>query len=326
MKKISNTISARCPALVDAGIAITRPRARETYEGAQRTTIMLSAVTRALLFLALFAQQPRAVRSGGIDLEVDLNEEHSDNLRALINGIECGACKAVTREIADTFKAVATKHKQDAGPTNVFGSRYVSLFAQTLTKELTAMCSANGAIHTQWGFSKSGAESIITTSRAFDRFGTNLTKEETSTIQMTVYGLGVFTKDEKNRFHYNGPPGSEVRGSSNFSLLSNTYQRSVLSEACAAVTDSLEFDEYIEKATKNLEDGFDFTAQHVLCLDLDYCKVKQYGKGKEGKKKAIEQTIDDATGQVMYDIEDDEPKYVDPTKSAAFGAKDDAEL
>ena len=297
-------------------------RARDAHE-TQHYCVMRSAVLfRALLFLALLAQHPCAVRSGGIDLEVDLNEEHSDNLRSLVSGIQCGACKAVTREIADTFSAVAAKHKQDAGPTNVFGSRYVSLFAQTLAKELTAMCSANGAIENKWGYSKKGAENIITTTRVFDRFGTNLTKEETNTIQMTVYGLGVFTKDEEQRFHYNGPPGSEVRGSNNFSLLSNTYQRSVLSEACAAVTDSLEFDEYIEKATKNLEEGFDFTAQHVLCLDLDYCKIKNYGKGK--KKKSIEQIIDEETGQVMYDVEDDEqPTFIDPTAAMDASGKDE---
>jgi len=287
---------------------------------------MVSSVVRALLVFAALAA-PSAARAGGIDVETDMSEEHSDNYRSLVSGIQCGACKAITREISDVFDAVAAKHKRDAGPTNVFGSRYVSLFAQTLTKEITTMCGPEGAIELEWGFSVKGADNVLTTSRVFDRFGVNLTKEESSTIQMTVYGLGVFTKDAKERFYYNGPPGSEIQGSENFSMLSNTYQKGVLREACAAVTESLEFDEYLEKATKNLDEGFDFSAQHVLCLDLGYCKVKQPG-AKRSKARKIEQKYDQESGNVVYEVEGDgeDPEFVHSRRSARSERSTESEL
>ncbi len=101
-------------------------------------------------------------------------------------------------------------------------------------------------------------------------------------IQMTVFGLGIFTKEPSERFHYRGPPGSEEPGSDNFSLISNTFARKTLREACQAVSDSLEFDEAIDEAVSSVEEGFDFGIQHKLCLQLNYCKVKN----KRGKRQS----------------------------------------
>jgi len=230
-----------------------------------------------------------------------MGDEHSDNYRALVYGIRCGACKAVVKEIGDTFDAVAAKHKRDAGPTNVFGSRYVSLFRSTLTREVDGVCAANGAIERDWGYSEKGAENIIATSRVFDRFGTNLTKEEASMIQLTVYGLGLFTKDASERFHYQGPPGSEIEGSDNYSMISNSFARKTLRTACQAVSDSLEFDDAIDAAVADMESGFDYGVQHKLCLDLDYCKVKNRKSGRSTPVQRIEQ--DDGT--VAFETADD---------------------
>jgi hypothetical protein len=230
----------------------------------------------------------------------------------------------VVKEIGDTFDTVAAKHKRDAGPTNVFGSRYVSLFRSTLTREVDGVCAANGAIERDWGYSEKGAENIIATSRVFDRMGKNLTKEESSMIQLTVYGLGLFTKNPSERFHYQGPPGSEISGSDNFSMISNTFARQTLRTACQAVSDSLEFDDAIDAAVADMESGFDYSVQHKLCLDLDYCKVKNRKSGRSAPVQRIEQ--DDGT--VAYETEateadedlGDQGVRIDPEELAKRGA------
>ena len=67
-------------------------------------------------------------------------------------------------------------------------------------------------------------------------------------IQQTVFGLGIFTKEASARFRYRGPPGSDVPGSDNYSMISDSFARNTLREACSAVHDSLEFDEAVEAA------------------------------------------------------------------------------
>ena len=117
------------------------PRSSRSERSRRRTAIALTvglALTTRRAFIA-------HVDAGEVDPAIDMVDEHSDNYRSLVYGIRCGACKAVVKEIGDTFDTVAAKHKRDAGPTNVFGSRYVSLFRSTLTREVDGVCAANGA-------------------------------------------------------------------------------------------------------------------------------------------------------------------------------------
>lgn len=276
---------------------------RETARRGGRWMIRLLVLLVLVCLMAIAARGARAS-----DVESDVREEHSDNMRALVFGIKCGACKAVVTEIASTFDAVATKHK-DAGPTNVFGSRYVSLFRDAFAKEMDKMCSANGAIERDWGYSKQGAQSIITTSKAFDRFGVNLTQEEASTIQTTVYGLGLFTRNEDERYFFDGPAESERRESEYFSLLSNTFARQNLQEACLAVSESLEFDDAVDEAVERIDEGFDYGIQYKLCLDLNYCRVKN----KRGKSKPVKRTVE-ADGS--YGVDDHDQSSVDAETAA----------
>jgi len=279
---------------------------RETARRGGRWIITPGLLVLVAVFMAFAARGARAS-----DVESDVREEHSSNMRALVFGIKCGACKAVVTEIASTFDAVATKHKKDAGPTNVFGSRYVSLFRDAFAKEMDKMCSVNGAIERDWGYSKQGAQNIITTSKAFDRFGANLTQEEASTIQTTVFGLGLFTRNGEERYFFDGPAESERRESEYFSLLSNTFARQNLKEACLAVSESLEFDDAIDEAVERIDEGFDYGIQYKLCLDLNYCRVKN----KRGKSKPVKRTVD-SDGSVSYGVDDHDQPSVDADTAA----------
>lgn len=234
------------------------------------------------------------------DPMIDFEDERSDNYRSLVFGIKCGACKAVTSEIGNAFARTAKRHKRDADTTDAFGGRYVSQFRTKLSREVDEVCAENGVVEREWGYSEKGASNVINTTRVFDRAGVNLTQEESSMIQMTVFGLGIFTKEPSERFHYRGPPGSEEPGSDNFSLISNTFARKTLREACQAVSDSLEFDEAIDEAVSSVEEGFDFGIQHKLCLQLNYCKVKN----KRGKRQSIER-VKQNDGSVAYEIPSD---------------------
>ena len=256
-----------------------------------------SAIVRRAIVALVFALAQSRARA--LDDEIDAMDERSDNYRALVHGIRCGACKAVTSELGQVFASTAAKHRADAGTTNAFGGRYVSQFRTKFAREAEEVCASEGVIEREWGYSKQGAENIINTTRVFDRLGANLTKEESSMIQMTVFGLGLFTKDANERFHYRGPPGSEEPGSETYSMTSNTFARNTLREACRAVSESLEFDDAVDEAVSNADDeGFDFGVQHKLCLQLDYCKVKN----RNGKRRPIER-IKQSDGTVAYEVD-----------------------
>ena len=105
-------------------------------------------------------------------------------------------------------------------------------------------------------------------------------------IQQTVFGLGIFTKEASARFRYRGPPGSDVPGSDNYSMISDSFARNTLREACSAVHDSLELDEAVDRAVANPDEGFDYSAQHKLCLELDYCHVRNRASGARRRRTA----------------------------------------
>ena len=260
-----------------------------------RASTLIATFLLALVSLA---------RADDVDPLVDASDEKSDNYRSLVFGIKCGACKAVTHEFGDAFARAAAKHKLDAGPTHAFGSKYVSMFRDALSRATDRVCAADGPVARDWGYSEKGAENIIGTSRAFDRFGVNLTKEEVSIIQQTVFGLGIFTKEASERFRYRGPPGSDVPGSDNYSLISDSFARNTLREACSAVYDSLELDEAVDRAVANPDEGFDYSAQHKLCLELEYCHVRNR---KSGARRAVH-AVEEPDGSVSYSTDDEDER------------------
>jgi len=86
------------------------PRSSRSERSRRRTAIALTvclALTTRRAFIA-------HVDAGEVDPAIDMVDEHSDNYRSLVYGIRCGACKAVVKEIGDTFDTVAAKHKRDA--------------------------------------------------------------------------------------------------------------------------------------------------------------------------------------------------------------------
>lgn len=265
--------------------------------GAPRREHRSRAMTlRALVAFVFALAQSRA---HALDDEIDAMDERSDNYRTLVHGIRCGACKAVTSELGAVFASTAAKHRADAGTTNAFGGRYVSQFRTKFAREADGVCASEGVIEREWGYSKQGAENIINTTRVFDRLGSNITKEEASLIQLTVFGLGLFTKDANERFHYRGPPGSEEQGSNTYSMISNTFARNTLREACRAVSESLEFEDAVDDAiSKAADEGFDFGVQHKLCLQLEYCKLKN----RNGKSRPIER-VKQKDGTVSYELD-----------------------
>jgi len=286
-----------CPR-VDAENRVTRARRsidRTNLMRHHRATTLLATLVLALVSLS---------RAGDVDPLVDAADEQSDNYRSLVFGIKCGACKAVTREFGDAFARAASKHKLDAGPTRAFGSKYVSMFRDALSRATDRVCAADGPVAREWGYSEKGAESIIGTSRAFDRLGVNLTKEEAAMIQQTVFGLGIFTKEASARFRHRGPPGSDVPGSDNYSMISDSFARNTLREACSAVHDSLELDEAVDRAVANPDEGFDYSAQHKLCLELDYCRVRNRASGARRPVRAVEEP----DGSVSYGTDDEDDR------------------
>ena len=85
-------------------------------------------------------------------------------------------------------------------------------------------------------------------------------------IQQTVFGLGIFTKEASARFRYRGPPGSDVPGSDTYSMISDSFARNTLREACSAVHDSLEFDEAVD-VVSGLHDTLKAERDQVVVRD-----------------------------------------------------------
>ena len=68
--------------------------------------------------------------------------------------------------------------------------------------------------------------------------------------------------------------------------------------------DSLEFDEAVDRAVANPDEGFDYSAQHTLCLELDYCRVRNRASGARRPVRAVEEP----DGSVSYGTDDEDDR------------------
>ena len=66
-------------------------------------------------------------------------------------------------------------------------------------------------------------------------------------------------------------------------MISDSFARNTLREACSAVHDSLEFDEAVDRAVANPDEGFDYSAQHTLCLEVGLLPRAQQRVGRDDR-------------------------------------------
>ena len=82
-------------------------------------------------------------------------------------------------------------------------------------------------------------------------------------IQQTVFGLGIFTK-EARAVSLSRSARERRSRSDNYSMISDSFARNTLREACSAVHDSLEFDEAVDRAVANPDEGSITRRLHAL--------------------------------------------------------------
>jgi hypothetical protein len=296
-----------------------------------------------LLSLSLLLLSSLFHKCSADDVENDISNEISENTRNVVFGIKCGACKAVTQEIGSLFKQaldLSSSLSSNASEKTVFRSKYVAEFTAKFEDMIAKMCarpllettegrengssnnkqsssssSSSSSIANRWRYSADGAKAIQNSMMHINTLGRDAKENDIDEIQRVTLGIQLFTNAREKMFENPDPELAEKTRGTN--IMADSWVTNELLDACARVTESLEFDDQIEEAKKTGEFGID--EQHKTCLELDYCKVRKGGAKAKSRKSKKELEQDEALERMktMFVSKEDHEKITAEINDAA---------